>query len=68
MKNPLNNDLTHASILIGWGTDDHGREYWILRNSYGTKFGMNSVIYVKRGFNDLRIEENIGGYEVEFLN
>ena len=69
MQNPLSNDLTHVSILVGWGTDkSSGTDYWILRNSYGAKFGMNSVMYVKRGINALRMEENIVGFDVELLN
>ena len=61
-----NEDITHASVLIGWGVEN-GKDYWILRNSYGERFGMNSVMFVERGVNALRTEEGILGFEVELL-
>jgi C1A family cysteine protease len=32
----------HAVALVGY----HGSEYWILRNSWGTSWGMNGYMYL----------------------
>lgn len=59
-------DLNHASVIIGWG-EKNKQKYWILRNSYGESYGDNSVIFVERGTNAFRLEENLAGFDVELL-
>lgn len=41
-----NTSLNHAVILVGW--DDAGG-YWILRNSWGTSWGMSGYMYISYG-------------------
>ena len=44
-------------MLIGWGVDKvSNTKYWIVRNSYGPKWGMNGDFYVERGSNDFAME------------
>jgi C1A family cysteine protease len=45
----------HASVIVGWGSqkNEHLEEqpYWIVRNSFGTSFGMDGDMYIPRGSN-----------------
>merc|ERR1712018_143580 len=42
------NDINHAVLAIGWGTES-GIPYWLIRNSWGTTFGDKGYIKVKQG-------------------
>ena len=56
-------------FLIGWGKDKKsGMPYWIVRNSYGDKWGMHGDFLVRRGHNDWGIESELSGYDVELLS
>ena len=32
-------NLNHSVVCVGWGVDKNDQRYWIVRNSYGTKWG-----------------------------
>lgn len=58
-------NLNHSVVIVGWGVDEKtGTKYWILRNSYGRKWGMNGDFLVRRGENDFGIESETTGYDV----
>jgi hypothetical protein len=48
--------LTHSTLLIGWGTerqaDGSDLSYWIVRNSYGSRWGEGGNFRIRRGLND----------------
>ncbi|KAG5678086.1 hypothetical protein PVAND_007788 [Polypedilum vanderplanki] len=46
----------HALMLVGYGTESDGTDYWIVRNSWSTKWGVNGLAKIKRGVDILKIE------------
>lgn len=56
----------HAIALVGWGERD-GKKYWIVRNSWGPKWGLQGFFYMIRGKNDCKIEENVIGAVPDFF-
>jgi hypothetical protein len=47
----------HAIEIVGWGNED-GKKYWIIRNSWGPKWGRDGYFYISRGNNECQIEIN----------
>lgn len=56
-------NLNHSVTIIGWGTDEQTKQkYWIVRNSYGSKWGDGGEFMVQRGTDDFGIESETTGY------
>jgi len=39
---------SHGAVAVGYGTEN-GEDYWLIKNSYGEKWGENGFMKVKRG-------------------
>jgi cathepsin L len=46
-----NIDINHAVQLVGYGTDPKQGDYWLVRNSWGTGYGEDGYLRVKRESN-----------------
>lgn len=51
----------HSLELIGWGESDNHEQYWILSNNYGTSWGMNGLMYMRRGTDEALVESFVYG-------
>ena len=49
------NDLDHEISVVGYGTEG-GKDYWHVRNSWGTSWGDNGFFKVERNHNYIGIE------------
>lgn len=47
-------NTNHAVAVVGYGTTNDGRKYWIAKNSWGTGWGEDGYIYLARDVGDPR--------------
>ncbi|KAK1424799.1 hypothetical protein QVD17_20137 [Tagetes erecta] len=50
--------LQHAVTVVGYGTDDDGTKYWLVKNSWGTTWGEDGYIRMQR---DVGSQEGLCG-------
>jgi len=50
--NQTNPDIDHAVQLVGYGTDATLGDYWLVRNSWGTRWGEKGYVRIKRTENE----------------
>ncbi|VDK48656.1 unnamed protein product, partial [Cylicostephanus goldi] len=51
-ENCSSEDLNHGVLVVGYGTDEEGRDYWLVKNSWSKDWGDDGYIRMARNRNN----------------
>ena len=49
---PCGADINHGVTIVGYGTEEDGTKYWLVKNSWGSSWGENGYIKIQRDVGD----------------
>jgi cathepsin C len=52
-------EVNHAVLMIGWGVTETGEKYWIVKNSWSDKWGLDGYFWILRGENNCGVESDV---------
>lgn len=45
-------NINHAMLVVGFGEEPDGQKYWLVKNSYGTQWGMGGYVKIAKNRNN----------------
>lgn len=42
-------NINHAMLVVGYGAEADGQQYWLVKNSYGTQWGVGGYMKIAKG-------------------
>ncbi|XP_014770599.1 procathepsin L [Octopus bimaculoides] len=62
-RNDCNHHINHAILVVGYGTEN-GQDYWLVKNSWGQRWGDHGYIKMARNYNNMCRIASLASYPI----